>query len=267
MQNTNIGDRIAQARAKQGLSMQKLIDLINDDPSRPQPEKYLLFDRYKSWEYGKNAIPLNWIPTLCKHLLCDAGYLFGEYNELTRQNADICTATGFTSSAAHTIQNLDFVVGNRHFAQFENGTLSKRYILSQVIADERIIQVLIAAKQAKSLKYNLQKKVDPDVDAEEFSLVLSTLDEMNMVALQPDDSVNFYIQEAGRIFMDILRSMADSVSENESYSTDLIPYDSKTTIKKVSPEVWIIDSETAKKLRPDEHIIGSETVTKPTPAP
>lgn len=267
MIDTNIGGRIAQAREKRGLSMQKLIDLINDDPSRPHPEKLLLFDRYKSWEYGKNAIPLNWIPTLCKHLLCDVGYLFGEYNELTRQKSDICTATGFNTSAAHTIQNLDFVVGNRHFAQFENGTLSKRHILSQIIADDRIIQVLIAAKQAKSLKYTMRKNVDPDVTGDDFSQALFTLEEMNMVALRPDDSVNFYIQEAGRIFMDILRSMADSVSENESYSTDLIPYDSKTTIKKVSPEVWIIDSETGKKLRPDEHIIGSETVTKPTPAP
>jgi len=252
MQNTNIGERIARAREKQGLSMQKLIDLINDDPSRPQPEKLLLYDRYKSWEYEINAIPLNWIPTLCKHLLCDTGYLFGEYNELTRQNADICTTTGFSSSAANTILNLDFVFGNRHFAEFENGTLGKRYILSQVIEDERITQVLIAAKQAKSLKYNLQQKVDPDVDAEDFSQAVFTLNEMNMVALRPDDSVKFYIQEAGRIFMDILHTIVDEVTDNESYSTERVSLDPDKTIKKWSPDVWIVNDKTA---------------TKPTPTP
>lgn len=252
MQNTNIGDRIAQAREKQGLSMQKFIDLINDDPSRPQPEKLLLFDRYKSWEYGKNAIPIKWIPTLCKHLLCDTGYLFGEYNELTRQNADICTATGFNSSAAQNIQNLDIVVANNHFVHYENGTLSKRHILSQIIADDRIIQVLIAAKQAKSLKYTMRKNGNPDVTADDFSQALFTLEEMNMVALQPDDSIKFHIQDAGRVFMDILRTMVDDVTDNESHSTEIVSLDPDKTIKKLSSDVWIVNDKTA---------------TKPTPAP
>lgn len=99
MQNTNIGEKIKSARQRQGLSMQKLIDIINTDPDRPQPEKLLLFDRYKSWEYGKNAIPSSWIPTLCKHLLCDAGYLFGEYEELTRQKVSMCAETGLSEPA------------------------------------------------------------------------------------------------------------------------------------------------------------------------
>ena len=105
--NTNIGEKIKYARQKQGLSMQKLIDNINADPDRPQPEKDLLFDRYKSWEYGINAVPSSWIPTLCKHLLCDSGYLFGEYKELTRQKASLCAETGLSEPAVDALLGIN----------------------------------------------------------------------------------------------------------------------------------------------------------------
>ena len=252
MQNTNIGDRVRSARQKQELSMQEFIDIVNTDPERPQPEKDLLFDRYKSWEYGVNAIPLGWIPTLCKHLSCDAGYLFGVYDDLKLELANITSSTGFSTEAANVIDDLDRVGGNSRFVEVEKGTLSKRYILSQLIADDRIFQVLIAAKQAKSLKYNMRKNVDPDVTADDFSEAIYILSEMNMVALRSDDSVNFYIQEAGRVFMDILRTLVDGVSDNETYSTDLVALDSSITIKKFGKSGWIVDEKTA---------------TKPTPAP
>ena len=254
-----IGKRIQALRIAKGLKQAEFLRaLYMSDTS---------LKSLRSWEKGEILPELDTLTRMATVFECDIGYLLCDYDEINRDIADICTATGFTASAAQNIENMDFVVGNRHFAQFENGTLSKRYILSQAIADERIIQVLIAAKQAKSLKFNLQKKVDPDIDSEDFSQALFTLDEMSMVALRPEDSVNFYIQEAGRIFMDILRSVVDNVSDDESYSTDLIPYDSKVAIKRVGPEAWQVDEETGKMLLPDEHIIGSETVTKPTPAP
>lgn len=254
-----IGKRIQMLRIAKGLKQAEFLrELFMSETS---------LKSLRNWENGDVLPELDTLIRMADVFGCDIGYLLCDYNEINRDVADICKATGFNSFAAHNIQNLDFVVGNRHFAQFENGTLSKRYILSQVIADERIIQVLIAAKQAKTLKNNLQKNVDPDVDAEDFSQAMFTLNEMNMVSLQPDDSINFYIQEAGRIFMDILRSMISNVSSNESYSTDLIPYDSKTTITKLSPNVWLVDEETGKRMSPDEHIIRSETATKPTPTP
>lgn len=107
MLNTTIGGRVKTARQRLGLSMQKFIDIINTDPGRPQPEKDLLYDRYKSWEYGVNEIPSCWIPTICKHLSCDTGYLFGEYEELTRQKASIRDETGLSETAIEVLQSLN----------------------------------------------------------------------------------------------------------------------------------------------------------------
>ena len=206
----------------------------------------------RNWEKGETLPDLDTLVRMADVFGCDVGYLLCDYDEINRDEADICSSTGFSSTAAHVIENLDLVGGNSRFNEFENGTLSKRHILSQLIADDRIFQVLIAAKQAKSLKYNMRKNVDPDVTADDFSQALYTLSEMNMVALRSDDSVNFHIQEAGRVFMDILRTLVDGVSDNETYSTDLVALDSSTTIKKLGKGAWIVDEKTA---------------TKPTPAP
>lgn len=249
-----ISNRIKEARQKRKISRDKLIDEINKDPERPLDKNgvciTLGFETYRRWEDGTNRVNYEWFPVLCKHLSCDAGYLFGVYDDLKLELANITSSTGFSTEAANVIDGLDTVVGNSRFVEVEKGTLSKRHILSQIIEDDRIVQVLIAAKQAKLLKYNMRQNVNPDVTSEDFSQALFTLNEMNMVALQSDDSVNFYIQEAGRIFMDILRTMIDRVSDNESYSTDLISLDSKTTINKLSSDVWLIDEKTIAKQTP-----------------
>ncbi len=207
-----------------------------------------------NWESGAKLPSLEDLVKLCELFECEMGYLLcqPDYILKTGRKTDIQKATGLSKESVNAISNLDFVVGNRHFAEFENGTLSSRHILSQIIADDRMRQVLIASKQAKTLKYSLQKKVEPDVDAEDFSQALFTLNEMNMVALRPDDSVKFYIQEAGRIFMDILHTIVDEVTDNESYSTERVSLDPDKTIIKWSPDVWIVNDKTA---------------TKPTPAP
>lgn len=205
----------------------------------------------RRWESGEILPDLDTLARMAEVFKCDIGYLLCDYDEINRDTADICTVTGFTSAAAQTIQDLDVIVANDHFVHYESGTLSKRHILSQIIADDRIVQVLIAAKQAKSLKYGIQKNVNPDVTSDDFSEALFTLNEMSMVALRPNDSVSFYIQEAGRIFMDILRTMVDSVSDNESHSTDLISLDPKTTINSLGPSVWFVDDKAATKPTPE----------------
>lgn len=239
-----IGKRIHTLRIAKGLKQAEFLRaLYMSDTS---------LKSLRSWEKGEIVPELDTLTRMAAVFECDIGYLLCDYDEINRDVADICSATGFTASAAKTIQDLDIVVSNNHFVHYENGTLSKRHILSQIIADDRIIQVLIAAKQAKSLKYTMRKNVDPDVTGDDFSQALFTLEEMNMVALRPDDSVNFYIQDAGRVFMDILRTMVDSVTDNESHSTEITSLDPDKTIKKVSPDVWIVNDKTA---------------TKPTPAP
>ena len=239
-----IGNRIHAMRTAKGLKQTEFLRaLYMSDTS---------LKSLRSWEKGEILPELDTLTRMAAVFGCDIGYLLCDYDEINRDVADICTATGFSSPAAQIIKDLDVVVKNKNFVHYENGTLSKRHILSQIIADDRIIQVLIAAKQAKSLKYTMRKNVDPDVTGDDFSQALFTLGEMNMVALQPDDSIKFHIQDAGRVFMDILRTMVDDVTDNESHSTEIVSLDPDKTIKKWSPDVWIVNDKTA---------------TKPTPAP
>ena len=237
-----IGNRIHTMRTAKGLKQTEFLRaLYMSDTS---------LKSLRSWEKGEILPELDTLTRMAAVFECDIGYLLCDYDEINRDVADICTATGFASPAAQIIQDLDVVVKNKNFVHYENGTLSKRHILSQIIADNRILQVLIAAKQAKSLKYTMRKNVDPDVTGDDFSQALFTLEEMNMVALRPDDSVNFYIQDAGRVFMDILRTMVDGVTDNESHSTEIVSLDPGKTIKKLSSDVWIVNDKTATKQTP-----------------
>lgn len=106
--NYTIFERVKQARIQRSISRQALIDEINQDIDRPKEKgkespKDLEFETYRRWEDGTNKIPVNWIPTLCRHLRCDVGYLFGEYGGLTRVTSDICKETGLSEKAAESL--------------------------------------------------------------------------------------------------------------------------------------------------------------------
>lgn len=106
-----ISERIQDARKRMGISREDLITLINKDPDRPISKRDKLpitleFETYRRWEDGTNRIKLDWIPILCKYLKCDAGYLFGEYNELTHQKANIHYETGLSESAIDVLKQL-----------------------------------------------------------------------------------------------------------------------------------------------------------------
>lgn len=109
--NYTIPERIKQARERRGISRQALIDEINQDIDRPQEKgdenpKDLQFETYRRWEDGTNRISFNWIPVICRHLHCDVGYLFGEYEELTRAASDICKETGLSEKAVESLMGI-----------------------------------------------------------------------------------------------------------------------------------------------------------------
>lgn len=106
-----ISSRLKEARQKRGLSRDQLITEINNDPNRPHEKNSsdcmsLEFETYRRWEDGTNKVNYDWMPILCKHLQCDVGYLFGEYNELTYQKANIHLETGLSETAIEVLQSL-----------------------------------------------------------------------------------------------------------------------------------------------------------------
>ena len=101
-----VGERLTKARNRKKITRQKLADELSHHGKAPASKRGVSYDRLKEWEYGNNAIPLEWIPAVCDVLECDVGYLFGEYEELTRQATDICKETGLSEKAADSLIGL-----------------------------------------------------------------------------------------------------------------------------------------------------------------
>lgn len=105
-----LGERIKQARKNAGLTRPGLVNQLENSSLRPYEEgrAYVFSDnRLKQWEYGNNPVDIEWIPALCEALGVDVGYLFGDYAEHTRTQADIVAVTGLSENAVKIIMQLD----------------------------------------------------------------------------------------------------------------------------------------------------------------
>lgn len=111
-----IGARLRDAREAHNpkLSRQKLVDILNNRPDKPDA---MTLERYKAWELGNNPVSSDWIVVLCKVLDCDAGYLFGEYAEKKRSISDACTITGLSENSVAVLNDYTPKV----IARFPNG--------------------------------------------------------------------------------------------------------------------------------------------------
>lgn len=99
---TTIGKNLQRARVKKRISRKKFAELLNNCENRPiinKKREEMTEDRLKTWEYGTNAINIEWIPLLCKTLDCDVGFLFGEYEEYTIDKQKIKEMTTLSTEA------------------------------------------------------------------------------------------------------------------------------------------------------------------------
>lgn len=106
--NYTISSRIKAARERLGISRENLIARINSDSERPISRRSnelqtLEFERFRRWEDGTNGVKHEWIPILCKHLKCEVGYLYGEFDNFTQTATDIQKETGLSSKAVESL--------------------------------------------------------------------------------------------------------------------------------------------------------------------
>ena len=118
---TIVGKRIKQARKLNNhkMTQQALADKLSCSEKAPILNGKLnavSLNRLKKWEDGTNPVELEWIPAICDVLECDVGYLFGEYEELTRQVTDICKETGLSEKAADSLIGLHKVGPGESFS-------------------------------------------------------------------------------------------------------------------------------------------------------
>ena len=107
IENTTIGTRLKRAREHSGKAQKEvamyLASVQNRDKELPEYaieeniEKCL--QRYRKWEYGTNAISARDIHLLCDFFNVEVGYLFGEFDDFTRETSDAAMVTGLSSNA------------------------------------------------------------------------------------------------------------------------------------------------------------------------
>ena len=116
-----IGTRIKQARENLKYSRQQFADILNSQENLPIVKNKIDSvspDRLKKWESGENPIALEWVPIICNVLNCDAGFIFGEYEEHNHKCADICKATGLSEKVVSDL------IAYNDYAPHINGALS-----------------------------------------------------------------------------------------------------------------------------------------------
>ena len=152
--NTNsvkgiIGRRIRAARENTGMTRGQFVDKLNGLAIKLSGEEDVTLmtqERLKQWEYGKNAVSIEWIPLICNVLKCDVGYLFGEYSEKKREFADAHETTGLSEKA---IRQLYLLHNHPQCKTPENGGLgimAKGYsightdILSEMLESQHMLE-------------------------------------------------------------------------------------------------------------------------------
>lgn len=142
--------RIMTARKAAGLTRQQVADAIGK-----RMEETFSVDVLKQWEYGTNRVRVDLIPLLCEILHVDAGYLFGEYPQFTRQLCDVQSATGLSKSVAEKLIGHRYHDGDDEWpnevpedAMFLTETTETLNILFEA---KSIRNLLIRAKECREL--------------------------------------------------------------------------------------------------------------------
>lgn len=108
-----LASRLKQARKDKKLTRQEVADLLCENSYAPNNE--FSFERLKQWEYGKNAVNVEWIPALCDVLDCDVGYLFGQYEAKNYQAASTLEQTGLSTRAAENLVQIKNNSGGKDY--------------------------------------------------------------------------------------------------------------------------------------------------------
>lgn len=175
------GERVKLAREKAGLTQRDVADRlflidnpgqsprITDANGRESSVRYL--EKYRMWEQGKNSVPIDQIPTLCKLLKCDAGYLFSEYDETQRQVSDLVGLTGLTEPAAAKLGRLAKL---KNYSAPTVGTvyeLNLPALLSAIVTHKKFLPFLRSCGLYKALAkaYDTRQEYAFDVALDEWS--------------------------------------------------------------------------------------------------
>lgn len=196
-----VGNRIREAREGMNYSRSDFCNLLS---SERETQKPLMPDTLKQWEYGTNAVSIEWIPAICKVLDCDVGFLFAEYKCKHHETADASQVTGLSESAIEKLTTLYRLYG-----------LDAIDLLSSLICQDDFLIALANVLNAKEWKQKQSPEpfLISDVDSVE------TKDPNDSFVIERDGrqtAITVYMQEAERLF----RNAAESVTATDRRSNN-----------------------------------------------
>lgn len=204
-----VGERLTKARNRKKITRQELADELSHHGKAPASKRGVSYDRLKEWEYGNNAIPLEWIPAVCDVLECDVGYLFGEYEELTRQATDICKETGLSEDAVEAIRSMGDINlkgGVLHRSEFQE-------VISCMFEDPRFSSMIPHVIEAERLRTS--PEIDQDTTALELTQSMSKVESLGFVVLRREDARQFHLRQAAQVFLSVVSDIGIGASNGK----------------------------------------------------
>lgn len=204
-----VGRRLIEARNRKGMTRQVLADELGSNRKAPASKVGVSYDQLKQWERGINSIPLEWIPAICDVLGCDVGYLFGEYEELTRQSTDICKVTGLSENAVEAICSMgDVKLKDEvlHRAKFQE-------VISCMFEDPRFSSMIPHIIEAERLRTS--PEIDQNTTASELAHSIGTVESFGFVVLRREDARQFHLRQAAQVFLNIASDIRSGASYGE----------------------------------------------------
>lgn len=150
-----IGKRIKDERRKKKLSQQKLADaissiMVDSDPDYKGTEQ----NTVSNWEKGVSLPPLSKLIALSEIFDCDIGYLLCDYDEPTRNLADVVEQTGLSGEAVKSL-----VMRKR---QKDTASLD---ILSSLLSDRKFWEAIANLNYAKFAGTNANRPMSDGLEA------------------------------------------------------------------------------------------------------
>ena len=211
---TIVGKRIKQARKLNNhkMTQQALADKLSCSEKAPILNGKLnavSLNRLKKWEDGTNPVELEWIPAVCDVLECDVGYLFGEYEELTRQASDVCKETGLSEDAIKALRSMGNVKlkdGVLHRTEFQD-------MISCMFEDPRFSSIIPHIIEAERL---LQpQEIDNNLLAENFIESIDNVESFGYIVLKREDARQFHLRQAAQAFLSIVNDIGTGESNGK----------------------------------------------------
>ena len=139
-----IGKRIKDERRKKKLSQEKLAEAISSIMAESDPDYYKGTEQntVSNWEKGVSPPPLPKLIALSEIFDCDIGYLLCDYDEPTRDLADVVEQTGLSGEAAKRLQQIH---DKGQYGVMKDGyTLNMMDVLSELITSPRFFPMMNA---------------------------------------------------------------------------------------------------------------------------